>query len=588
RLLRRVRERLEMLTRIGQEVGQSLQLETVLDTLYTQLKAIFGADIWPNVLLYDEVSHNLHFLYPEKFELSIDVKGRQGQMMIKSSQGICGWVAKHKQALNVPDVKTEPRYLEMLQTTRSELTVPILLGERLVGVLDIESSEPGKFKEDDQRLLEAVANQVAAAIRNAEQYESLKKSRQQQRALHEAGKASTRAGLGVGAVLQAILDQAVAVTGANFGTIHLLQENHLEFVAAWPTERLEWLRREIGRMPLDGPGITVRAVKLNDAQLVSDISRDPDFVNSTGETGSELAVVLRRGGHREGQLIGVLNVEHQEVGGLDREDRNLLITLSNMAVVALQNAEQYEELQEARDYGLATEAVAWLGLFGADWQHTINQKTFSIGNYIDALHRGMAKYKIPPDVLDMVDQALDGIEDVTNSIRTVQFTGRVPSETPGEANGGTEIDSELSTVVTRWCHDRDDVKKVFNLNCSGIYVRIPPQWLRVALEKLINNALKAMPNGGKITVSTHQIDDVVRISIEDTGHGIPDYAQADFLKGIIHRPKGTKMDGTGKGALIARFVARSYGGDLRLAHTQQGKGTGLLMTLPMLINNSNS
>lgn len=582
RLFYRGQERIEMLIRIGREVGQSLQLEKVLDILYSQLRAIFGPDIDPGVLLYDETNQELHVPYPDRFGLRMDMADKVAPRTIKVGEGICGWVAEYKQALNVPDVNQDPRYLELLRTTQSELAVPILLGERLVGVLDIESPTPGKFSEDEQRLLEAVANQVAAAIRNAEQYEVLQDSQQRLQALHEAGKTIAMAGLDLKAVLQTILDQAVTVTGAYFGILQLVDGDMLTLEAAWPAGRLEALQYKIGRIPISGPGITARAVRQNQAQLVPDVSQDPDFKDVTGETGAELAVVLRRGGQREGQPIGVLNVEHRAVGGLSREDQNLLISLSNLAVVAIQNAEQYKELEDVRDYGLASEAVAWLGLFGADWQHTINQKTFSISNYVDALRRWLANNQAPAGLADVVYEALDGIEQVTDSIRTVQFTGRVPSETPSEMVGDTLIDPELQKTVSRWCCDREDVSQVYRLQCEDVRAKIPPQWLKVAMEKLVNNALKAMPEGGELTISTRQVETMVHITIEDTGHGIPDYALPHFLKGTIRRPEGSSDRGTGKGALIARFIARSYGGDLSLLHTAPGQGTRLLLTLPVL------
>jgi GAF domain-containing protein len=585
RLFYREQERIEMLGRIGQQVGQTLDLATVLETLYAELRIVFGADVIPDVLLFDEAKQELYVPFPERFGLSVDVVGRAGQTTFKPGEGICGWVAAHKQPLNVPDVQAEPRYLQFLQTTRSELAVPILLGERLVGVLDIESPMPAKFSEDEQRLLEAVANQVAVAIRNAEQYAVLVENQQQLRALYEAGRAIVRAGLELETVLQTILDQAVMVTQANFGTIHLLRGDTLEFVAAWPPERLEWLKREIGPMRLDGPGITPRAVRENQAQLVADVFQDPDFVDATGQTRSELAVVFRRGGQREGGPVGVLNVEHREVNGFTREDRALLIALSNLAVVAIYYAEQYKELEEIRDDALATEAVAWLGLSAADWQHTINQKTFSIGVYTEALRRWLARNQTPPDLASVVLETLEGIEKVIDSIRTVPFIDRGPAETPGEIEGETLIDLELQKTVTRWCSDREDIVQIFKPQCPGVKVKIPAQWLRVAMEKLINNALKAMPNGGQLMVSTERLGDTVHIFVEDTGYGIPEFALPYFLKVTVRRPEGSGGTGTGKGALIARFVARSYGGDLKLIHTGKDVGTKLLLTLPVLENN---
>ena len=75
---------------------------------------------------------------------------------------------------------------------------------------------------------------------------------------------------------------------------------------------------------------------------------------------------------------------------------------------------------------------------------------------------------------------------------------------------------------------------------------------------------------------------MVHVTIEDTGRGIPDSARPYFLKRAVPRREGEA--GTGMGALIARFVALSHGGDLILVKSRPGKGTELLMKLPMAMD----
>ena len=139
-------------------------------------------------------------------------------------------------------------------------------------------------------------------------------------------------------------------------------------------------------------------------------------------------------------------------------------------------------------------------------------------------------------------------------------------------------------MVDRWCSDRKDVILILHLKCPGAKVKIAPQWLKVAMEKLISNALKATPSGGQLTITTQLAGDIVHITVKDTGKGIPDFARPDFLKRTIRRPTINKTSGTGMGALIARFVALNHGGDLIWANRDQPcKGTELLMTLPVTI-----
>lgn len=441
-----------------------------------------------------------------------------------------------------------------------------------VGILFVNWRHRHVWDEAEKRAVQLFANQAAITIQNTHQYKALEKNQQQLDALHEAGKILAMAGLDTDAVLQTILEQAVGVTGAHFGTLQLLEEDKLEFVATLPAEEKQRLREKFNRMPTNGPGITARAVRQNAPQLVPDVSIDKDFLNATGETKSELAVVLQR----EGDPVGVLNVEHKEVHGLTEKDQELLTAFSHLAVVALQNAEQYKELEKTRDRQLASQAVAWLGLLGADWQHTINQETFSIANYVEGLKEWLQRNDAPPEVRKQVFRALKHIEEVATSIRTVQFTSQVPPDSP---TGEMLIDRELPGIVERWCSERPDVNTKTDLNCSGIKVKISCQWFTVAMEKLIKNALRAMPGGGELEIITEPAESNVHITIKDTGTGIPPSVRPYFLKRVIS-PREQKS-GTGMGALIARFVALSHDGDLVLVDSSPEKGTELQMRLPI-------
>lgn len=558
--------------RFADRAAHVIRGASVLQSIVDSLHRAMGFDV---VTLY---------LYaPKENKLSRPVVG--GQLHVQRSWGPVQpdspvWRAMQGEpAYFVNDASTDPVLagpFVQREGVKASGYVRLEVGGQPAGILFVNWRREHLWTEAETHAVQLFATQAAIAIHNAQQYKTVERNRQQLNALHEAGKTIAEAGLEIEAVLQAILDQAVVVTGAHFGTLQLVEGDDLVFVATWPLEKLQWLRQEIGRMPIAGPGVTTRAVRRNTAQLVPDISQDPDFIDAKVETGSELAVVLQR----EGRPVGVLNVEHREVKGLDEEDRDWLIALANLAVVALQNAERYEELEKARDYGLASEAVAWLGLFGADWQHAINQKTFSIGNYANGLRRWLTEREATPDITNEVFQALDRIEKVVENIRSVQFTSQVPSEMPSEVSGQTVIDDELPGIVDRWCSGREDVDTILDLKCPGIKVRILPQWLRVAMEKLINNALKAMSTGGQLTLATRLVGNKVHITVKDTGPGIPDFARPYFLKRIVPRRK--TESGTGMGALIARFVALSHGGDLILIESPPETGTELLMKLPVI------
>lgn len=503
------------------------------------------------------------------------------------ASSIQAWVAHERRSALIFDIVHEPQwegiYAPGRKGTRSELAVPILRGGegRVVGVINLESPRLNAFTVDDRRLLEELAVIADLALSNALHYQELAKQRQelerqqqQLDALYTSAKTITQAGLEIDAVLQAILDEAIAVTGGAFGTIQLVEDGELVFRAAWPVGGKSSLRDRIGRMSLEGPGITVRAVRERSTQLVPDVTTDVAYVAGGPDIHCELAVPLMHNGKPK----GVLNVEHPEPYHLNEGDQELLEGLADLAVVALVNAERYKELEHIKDVKLASQAVAWLGLFGADWQHTINQKIVSIQGYVNGLVELIDRHPLDRRTIEMIRAALGRIGTVAGSIRSVPFTSQVPA-VPGTSQVPTLVDQELARFVERLCHERRDVALQLALRCPGVEIGIHPQWLRVAMEKLISNALKAMAGGGTLTVSTELRRDKVAVSVRDTGHGVPAEALPYFLKTTV--PRVNPSSGSGMGALIARFVAVSYGGDLELVWTKAGLGTELTLTLPV-------
>lgn len=87
---------------------------------------------------------------------------------LRVGENVTGWVAKHGESVLLDDVSVDPRYLDSRSHIQSELCVPMRSGDRIVGVVNLESTRPNAYAESDQRVLETVANQVAIAIENGQ------------------------------------------------------------------------------------------------------------------------------------------------------------------------------------------------------------------------------------------------------------------------------------------------------------------------------------------------------------------------------------------------------------------------------------
>lgn len=102
---------------------------------------------------------------------------RKLNISIPIDQGITGWVARHGEPLLVPDVRQDPRYVAVDPSTRSELCVPLKVGDDILGVVDVGSPEVNAFGEEEQKLLTGAADRMAAVLANAQLFESIARAK---------------------------------------------------------------------------------------------------------------------------------------------------------------------------------------------------------------------------------------------------------------------------------------------------------------------------------------------------------------------------------------------------------------------------
>ena len=93
---------------------------------------------------------------------------------VKLGDGLVGYAALHKTAVNVPDVSLDPRYIKVVDDARSELVIPLMLQDRCIGVFDLESPELDAFSKSHVDILTLLASQAAVAIENARLYEKIR------------------------------------------------------------------------------------------------------------------------------------------------------------------------------------------------------------------------------------------------------------------------------------------------------------------------------------------------------------------------------------------------------------------------------
>jgi sigma-B regulation protein RsbU (phosphoserine phosphatase) len=158
---------LETLSEVGREFGAILDPDELLTRIANLTRRVIDYRTFGILLVNEETG-----------ELEMKVAVRYGDKVqvprVKLGVGLVGYAALHKQAVNVPDVTQDERYIKVVDDAKSELVIPLLLQDRCIGVFDLESPELDAFSKSDIEILTLLASQAAVAIENARLYETIR------------------------------------------------------------------------------------------------------------------------------------------------------------------------------------------------------------------------------------------------------------------------------------------------------------------------------------------------------------------------------------------------------------------------------
>ncbi len=310
-----------------------------------------------HVLLLDPAKDEL-WLHPSSAELAIE-RLSDG---IPLGQGICGQVAQSGLPKNVADIRQETNYIVGYLDTLSELAVPLRVGDRLIGVLDVQSTRLNAFNDNDQRLLTTFASQLSTVIDNARLFQETQQRIRELTALTQVSQALNEA-TDLNTILNIVLEETFSLLNSQEGSILLMDppgSNRLRMVA----------ERGLGPEVVEGfnnrpvyahEGTYKRALRTGQMVEVADTMADPDFLHDVGSRARQVTnipLVTERG------AIGLIAVD-----GLPRDDttRRLLRTLASMAAVAIDKERLHQETTDrlaevSTLYTLATQITSSLSL----------------------------------------------------------------------------------------------------------------------------------------------------------------------------------------------------------------------------------
>src|ERR1044071_7501255 len=169
RLSRRVDRKnrtLKTLANISREFSSILDLNELLGKIASTMREIISYDAF-SILYIDHEGRALRHLFSMRYDQRVNIDN------VPLGKGITGAAAESREAVRVHDTAKDPRYIASHPDIRSEVAVPLILQDRLLGVMDLESSRVGHFTDDHVRTLALLAPQVASSVENARLYQEI-------------------------------------------------------------------------------------------------------------------------------------------------------------------------------------------------------------------------------------------------------------------------------------------------------------------------------------------------------------------------------------------------------------------------------
>src|SRR6266404_2087387 len=326
-----------LLLEVADVVNTTLDLDTTLKRVAELVRKVIDYEIF-GILLLNEKTQELYFRFSVGHSLEI-----ADRIRIKVGEGVTGVAAQRAEAVLVGDVSKDPRYISAVPNVRSEIAVPLIVKNRVIGVIDIEARAKGYFTEEHKRLLTLIASRMAVGIENARLYTRISRQARTLLLLNEIARELTsilkldELFKRIGELLSRLIDyQMFSILLLDSAGEKLQHRFSLRF-----QENIQ-LKHDI---PI-GKGVVGYAAEQKQSALVRDVKKDPRYIESNPETRSELAVPLIY----QDKVIGVLDLEHTRRGFFTEDHERTIKTLAAQIAIAIENARLYEEIarQERR------------------------------------------------------------------------------------------------------------------------------------------------------------------------------------------------------------------------------------------------
>jgi len=577
---KRMEERLSALNFYGGKLNAAKSLNEVYELTLDAMKQILGFER-AVIMVVDKRNLKMVYQLGEYVEPAITLP------LDGTKKGIVVRAANTRKSILVPDVRKDKDYVEGAPSTQSELAIPIAADENVLGVLDVESDRLGAFDEKDMTLLQILASHTATAISNIEKRGEIEKRSNQLVWLMNSSAEMIRS-TDLRQRLEKIAE-AIRALGWRKVVLYVTDENleirsQKDIVTSGLTheeKELLWSKRQPGLVWRERFGPEHERFKIGEFyHLPWSDSKDLLY--------APLSLA-------EGRIVGILTIDDP----LDERQptKESLATLGlflHQAAVAIENAQLFQqlnnaknqvkeyadqlelkvkqrtqELMEAQNKLLTAERLAAIGQLAAMVGHDLRNPLMGIDGATYYL-----KTKLDSKIDEKTKEMFEIIEkdiEYSNNIITdlIEYSREIRLE-KAETHPKSIIAEALSLVKI------PESIQVSDLTQSEPKIEVDVDRMKRVFVNLIKNAIDAMPEGGRLTITTKESDDGLEINFTDTGVGMP----KETLDKIWTPLFTTKAKGMGLGLSICKRFVEAHEGTISVK-SKVGKGTTFTLKIPV-------